>query len=619
MTTKMSEALRIKNLVTNIAKFQELDDMFSFKKSKNKINVILSAKNNDDVNGIFFNNYMKMFLSEDDEENTEKRIEYNLDIEINKTNWEEKFKEANEHLEKMKTLGDELMKSMDFIFKYKVYLPDLRKSNTFLEFVNSTIFMMKFYDFNKLETMEKCYYDKYINKEYIMDSTGNKAIVPLRKNQHYEKELLNLRESFNEIKGNKRYIKILTEQIMEYNYISIENEYKDMKKEDLEKINPIISFVWLVTIYFKFYLIYVKASIIRIKNNSKKFLTEFIKQQNGVTNVILFLNNNFNNVNIIINYWYKFLNKNEKSEKKFTLLNLFLKMYKEYIYNSLIDDVIDEFDKYLKHYKKEEEKNESIKKNAMIIDSGDSDSLNSTNDSSYSSDEESMEQCEEYSIVDIIEDLGNCILDMELNEQNAKGINHTGFILSDKYEKYETVLINSIKRKLENLKENEALNTFEEIKPLLETIKNPRFLSCKNVKLINRTKKKLTEAATKILVDYATNKFKITNKNYKYVSPVENFNDFSEKGERNIKEKAENELNIIKNMLKEKFMSFGKVPKEIEELVNSYVDKNGDDIVILAKKVIYFFYKEKQFYKENNKKIIALLKGDNDSFFPFIN
>ena len=619
MTTKTSEALRIKNLVTNIAKFQELDDMFSFKKSKNKINVILSAKNNDDVNGIFFNNYMKMFLSEDDEENTEKRIEYNLDIEINKTNWEEKFKEANEHLEKMKTLGDELMKSMDFIFKYKVYLPDLRKSNTFLEFVNSTIFMMKFYDFNKLETMEKCYYDKYINKEYIMDSTGNKAIVPLRKNQHYEKELLNLRESFNEIKGNKRYLKILTEQIMEYNYISIENEYKDMKKEDLEKINPIISFVWLVTIYFKFYLIYVKASIIRIKNNSKKFLTEFIKQQNGVTNVILFLNNNFNNVNIIINYWYKFLNKNEKSEKKFTLLNLFLKMYKEYIYNSLIDGVIDEFDKYLKHYKKEEEKNESIKKNAMIIDSGDSDSLNSTNDSSYSSDEESIEQCEEYSIVDIIEDLGNCILDMELNEQNAKGINHTGFLLSDKYEKYETVLINSIKRKLENLKEKEALNIFEEIKPLLETIKNPRFLSCKNVKLINRTKKKLTEAATKILVDYATNKFNITNKNYKYVSPVENFNDFSEKGERNIKEKAENELNIIKNMLKEKFMSFGKVPKEIEELVNSYVDKNGDDIVILAKKVIYFFYKEKQFYKENNKKISALLKGDNDSFFPFIN
>ena len=619
MTTKMSEALRIKNLVTNIAKFQELDDMFSFKKSKNKINVILSAKNNDDVNGIFFNNYMKMFLSEDDEENTEKRIEYNLDIEINKTNWEEKFKEANEHLEKMKTLGDELMKSMDFIFKYKIYLPDLRKSNTFVEFVNSTIFMMKFYDFNKLEIMEKCYYDKYINKEYIMDSTGNKAIVPLRKNQHYEKELLNLRESFNEIKGNKRYLKILTEQIMEYNYISIENEYKDMKKEDLEKINPIISFVWLVTIYFKFYLIYVKASIIRIKNNSKKFLTEFIKQQNGVTNVILFLNNNFNNVNIIINYWYKFLNKNEKSEKKFTLLNLFLKMYKEYIYNSLIDGVIDEFDKYLKHYKKEEEKNESIKKNAMIIDSGDSDSLNSTNDSSYSSDEESMEQCEEYSIVDIIEDLGNCILDMELNEQNAKGINHTGFILSDKYEKYETVLINSIKRKLENLKESEALNTFEEMKPLLETIKNPRFLSCKNVKLINRTKKKLTEAATKILVDYATNKFNITNKNYKYVSPVENFNDFSEKGERNIKEKAENELNIIKNMLKEKFMNTGKVPKEIEELVNSYVDKNGDDIVILAKKVIYFFYKEKQFYKENNKKIIALLKGDNDSFFPFIN
>ena len=619
MTTKTSKALRIKNLVTNIAKFQELDDMFSFKKSKNKINVILSAKNNDDVNGIFFNNYMKMFLSEDDEENTEKRIEYNLDIEINKTNWEEKFKEANEHLEKMKTLGDELMKSMDFIFKYKIYLPDLRKSNTFVEFVNSTIFMMKFYDFNKLETMEKCYYDKYINKEYIMDSTGNKAIVPLRKNQHYEKELLNLRESFNEIKGNKRYIKILTEQIMEYNYISIENEYKDMKKEDLEKINPIISFVWLVTIYFKFYLIYVKASIIRIKNNSKKFLTEFIKQQNGVTNVILFLNNNFNNVNIIINYWYKFLNKNEKSEKKFTLLNLFLKMYKEYIYNSLIDGVIDEFDKYLKHYKKEEEKNESIKKNAMIIDSGDSDSLNSTNDSSYSSDEESMEQCEEYSIVDIIEDLGNCILDMELNEQNAKGINHTGFLLSDKYEKYETVLINSIKRKLENLKETEALNIFEEIKPLLETIKNPRFLSCKNVKLINRTKKKLTEAATKILVDYATNKFNITNKNYKYVSPVENFNDFSEKGERNIKEKAENELNIIKNMLKEKFMNTGKVPKEIEELVNSYVDKNGDDIVILAKKVIYFFYKEKQFYKENNKKIIALLKGDNDSFFPYIN
>ena len=623
-------ALGNKNLLIKILLYSDFESTMSLKKSKRSIKSKLNAQKNEDMNNLCLYHYMAIFRNKDDDEDFDIKIGeimYDTNIETKRINWEKKMKEINEHLEKMEfLLDDKINEVIDFIFKYHTYLPDLRKNNVHLEFSNSSIFMLKLYDFNKFQKIQDNYYEKYITEEYMSDSAGIKKIVPLREKQYYEKELLNLRESFQEIKGNERYIKILKEQIMEYNYTLLEKEFKRMKKENLEKINPIICFTWIITVYFRMYLDNVKASILRFKNDiiKEKYLKEFIKQHNNVMNVILFIDSNFNNVNIILNYWSKFLNKDnkEKSEKKFSLLILLLNMYKDKVYNTIIYDVLDQLKKYIEENSKKEEDKMIIKNDK------DDEDLNSTNeDSSCLSDEEckSESEYEDTSVKSIIEEIGNCILDIELNPQNSNGINHTGIKLGEIYEKYEDILKEAMERYLkENLEEKDPLKTFEELKSLLEADKNPRSLIYKNYKLINRIKKKLTNSFIKLFVPYITKKFDIKNKYYKYDSHQENFDDFSEESEIKIKKKVENEIKQIKKMLidnalKLEGLSNVQVPKDLEDMVNNYVDKNGDSIVILAKKVIYFYFKEMQFYEDNDKKVIRMLKGLNpDSDCSFI-
>lgn len=594
----MKIALRSKNLLTNVAKFSQIEEIKSLKKTKDWMQSLLSSKSNETVNSIYFDNYLKNFKEKEDEEHMNEEREYYLSEELNKINWEEKTGELNEHLEKMKILGEEKSETIEFIFQYHTYLPDLRKSNKILEYINGTLLMRKFYDHKKLVKFQKRYYDKYITEEYMFDQAATKQIIPLREKQHFENELLNFKDSFKELKENTRYLKIFNEEILKYDYHLIENEFKEESKSDLEKINPIFNFIWSITVYFKFYFINVSASILRFKG--EKLIIEFIKQHNDVMNVILFIDSVFNNVNIIINYWNKYLNPDNKSGKEFSMIFLFLKMYRELVYNCFINIVLTEFSKYLKN------NNE----NKMVIENDD---LSSTNDSS---DEESQYQKEEMDEKRIIEDLGNCILDMELNEENANGINHTGIKLGTIYEKYEEILKEKIKTKLEqSFKENNAFQAFEEIKQLLEANKHPHIMLYKNLGLINRTKKILVDDFAKMFTNYLNSKFNFNNNHGMYDSQEEDFMYFSEEDEKKIKKKVENELNLLKdklvnNYIKEK--NIQQAPKNIENLVNDYVDKNGDNFVLLAKKLLYFFYKEKQFYKSNDKRIIQILNGVND-------
>ena len=159
--------------------------------------------------------------------------------------------------------------------------------------------------------------------------------------------------------------------------------------------------------------------------------------------------------------------------------------------------------------------------------------------------------------------------------------------------------------------------TFEEMKTVLETDKNPRCLISKNYKIINRTKKKLTEFLTSFIYKYTKDKFNISNKNYSFNSQNENYDDFSEESEEEIKDNIRNDINGIKKDLIEKEMEKsglknGQVPKDLEIMVNNYVDKCGDDMITLAKESIIFKFREEQFFQENDKKIRKMLKGNKD-------
>ena len=597
-----------KNLLTNIAKFSHFDDIMSFKQSKKTIGFKLNAKSNEKMNDFLLYQFMNMFRTEEDYE----VYDNNKDKYINlKINFEEKMKNLTTIKEKMQILDANIGKSLDFIYHYQIYLPDLRKNNRFLEYNNSSIFMDKLYDYKRCKKWEKNYYGKQITDEYMADITGNKKIKPLRERQYYEQLLINLREFSTEIKGNELYKKILNELIVEYNYNDIIKIFEGLSNEQLKSINSMVLFVMINTAYFKLYLVNAFSSIVRFKDNYKieKFLKEFIKQHNKILNVILFLNNSFNNVNLIVKYSNKYINKDlHKKNKKFSLMHLYLKMYKDKVYNKLIDTVLNKLDVYLEQQGIHIFEIKNDKNDDMFIEDSDMD----YNDYSYSFDNEDIngENEEAKTIKEITESLGNCILDMELDENNANSINYSEINLGEKYAKYEDILMENIGSIINtNLKKNNnGLDIFDRIKFLFEADKCSKRINSKNLKVINRTKRKLMEKVTRIFANYTKDKFNVSNKFYIYDEHKEDYSDFSEESEIKIKAMANDEINKIRNFLIKQHENI----EGIEKIVDSYIKDNGDNTIVLAKRLIYFFSKETQFYADNDKRIKYLVNNDDE-------
>ena len=594
-----------KNLLTNIAKFSYFDDIMSFKQSKKTIGLKLNAKSNEKMNDILLYQFMNMFRSEEDYEVYDNKQDKYINLDIN---FEEKMKKIKIIKDKMTILDPNICKSLDFIYQYQIYLPDLRKNNRFLEYNNSSIFMDKLYDYKRCQQWEKNYYSKQITDEYMSDVTGNKKIKPLRERQYYEQLLIDLREFSNEIKDNELYKKILNELIIEYNYNDIIKIFEGLSNEQLKEINLMVLFVMINTAYFELYLINAFSSIVRFKDNYKieKFLKEFIKQHNKILNVILFLNNSFNNVNLIVKYSNKYMNKdNHKKSKKFSLMHLYLKMYKDIVYDKLIDTVLKKLDVYLEQQGIHifEIKND---KNDMFIEDSDIDEYSY----SYNADDSNGENEDAKTIKEITESLGNCILDMELDENKANGINHSNIKLGEKYAKYEEILIEKIGSKIEtNLKNNNnGLDVFDRIKFLFEADKSSKKINSKTLKVINKTKKKLMEKVTRIFANYTAERFNVFNKFCIYDEHKEDYCEFSEESEKKIKEMAKDEINKIRNLLIKKYNKL----EGIEKLVDSYIRDNGDITIVLAKRLIYFYSKEIQFYTDNDKRIAYLIQNDDE-------
>jgi hypothetical protein len=181
---------RNKNLLTNIIKFSNFDDIISLKKSNKSIKYKLNATKNEKMNQILLYQFLNKFRSEEEYEIYDNQEEIIFDIGIN---FEEEMKKIKALEEKMKLLDKNIIKSLDFIYKYHIYLPDLKKNNKILEFNNSSIYMDKLYDYKRCQQWEKNFYGKQINEEYFYDFTGNKKIKPLREKLYYENELINLK------------------------------------------------------------------------------------------------------------------------------------------------------------------------------------------------------------------------------------------------------------------------------------------------------------------------------------------------------------------------------------------------------------------------------------------
>ena len=114
---------RNKNLLTNIIKFSNFDDIISLKKSNKSIKYKLNATKNEKMNQILLYQFLNKFRSEEEYERYDNQEEIIFDIGIN---FEEEMKKIKALEEKMKLLDKNIIKSLDFIYKYHIYLPDLK-------------------------------------------------------------------------------------------------------------------------------------------------------------------------------------------------------------------------------------------------------------------------------------------------------------------------------------------------------------------------------------------------------------------------------------------------------------------------------------------------------------
>lgn len=594
----MIKPLYNKNLLGKIALFSDYRDIISLKESDDEIGSQLNIDNHEYMKKILFYHFSTIFNRvENDRELDEqlKRKIFKTYYYSSQKNWEKKMEEINKLKELNEFIEPELRERIEFIFKIHRYLLDIRKSKPLLEYNNSTSFMYILYDLKQKENFMRLYYNKYINEEYIKDINNNKIIKMLREKFSYEKEVLNIKNSLREISNNNKYMEILNKQILKYDYKKIINEFKDIKREEIIKLNPIIFIIWYITAYFNFYCDYIDESLFIYKSekNPELFLIEFIAQHNDIINVILYLNSILENVNIIINNWNKFINKNDKAS--FSLLELFLSMYKERIYNKYISLTIEKFRSFINKRIENGENFFSIKKERNKMDIV-NESQDETTDDSFSI--ESINE-ENISLYQIIEDIGNCILDIELNKCNANLINHTDIILGKNYEIFEEIIIRKLTKNVENcLKEGQCIKIFDELKELLEVEKSRSWLKNEKLKIINRTRKKLFEKVIKKFVPFLNDKLNANNKYYtNYYN--EDFYFFSEESEKIIMNNIENDINNVKNILYNKYS---------KDEVDKYIDYCGDEFALLFKKLLFFYHKEKQFYEENDRNILNYLQ-----------
>ena len=640
-----------KHLLTRICLYLEPKDIISFLESNKSIKSKLNPSENSITNKIFYYGVARSIFNLDEDNDETTNYAYNekelLENHWNsKINWKTFFCQIYHQFKNYP--NKEISQKVLNYFKTHIYLLDLRKENSTLEYKYSSTHQTICYDKNFNEKFIYNHYNKYINKNYLTCQNGRSSEIEiLQKRISFEDELFNFKNIYDEFASNNEYKNIL-KMIISYDFENLNLIYEEMKKNSNKKnISNIIYFILWSSYCFLLYTIYIYETIIRFENekDETEFLNQFTKNYSDYINTALTMNSNFQNVNIIINFLNKYLiennqesKKNKKNKVKFSLYDLYLKIYQKQIFEKLAKKVNSKTSFLLRKILEEfmENKKEKNKENYMDID----DTLRTADNTPYNSEDE-MENLSEMEDNDfsfdletpkneLLSNVTNSVLDMEINKDNSLGINHTCIKLGGEYNQYEEMIINEIMNfiKINIEKGKEISEIFEVIKKSLQCNRRNKIfsLNSNNLELINKTKKLLLENSYKMLVpnivknlendfsshlkyDQSTQKRilcmdKIEFKNFKDYDY--DLSEFSEKKRIKIEEKVEEEMRNIKSCLYEQNINGFDVNETIE-LVNKYMNNNDIDLILLVKKMIYFYYEELEAFEENDKQIENIL------------
>ena len=280
---------------------------------------------------------------------------------------------------------------------------------------------------------------------------------------------------------------------------NFEENFKEFYQEIFQKRiknkegNPLITLLLTFYLSITFFCMFTYLEIINSKNSDFLLLDNFIKRYKSFVDGSIYINNNLENLNVIINLIYeKLFNGSESIEPKFSIYRLMLILYNRLVINPFTDEtqnnnIIKITSNIYDIYLKEELRKIDLENNKMQFNKSINqilrNSLSSTNDNSYGNYEDLINNL--YSLSDLndfdnfdadfqisqfLENIPSILLDSICDEYSVFYINSTIFPISGNYKKLQDsfiqITINNFNqfniicnyKFIDFLKENELMN-----------------------------------------------------------------------------------------------------------------------------------------------------------------
>ena len=628
----MKAALKNPNILEIISKYLEMNQIINLSKSNKELyESILNPIHNPSINTLYRSYTYLNFYSNELSANETKNEEIFDDYLITKNNWKIIYIELMKNYKAYQNKN--IAESVYNWFRTHLFFPSMRKDNKYLDYKNNSIHQLISYDIIFHNNIIYNHYNKYTNENGFIQLSNNDFI--LKKALFFEEELINFNANLTVIKNDQNLIDIL-EKILKYDYEYLNDIYNSSHKSvENEVINFLLWLNCTVVTFAKFLFSYISIYTIP-NNNNNKLISEFISKHNEFINFSLLINEQFNNINIIINYLNKFIlknnakNNNNNNINYFSIYKMCFNIMKKEIYDKLKNNIKIKFEKISYLYindlfeKKENE-------------------INDINDSKTKEDSNSFEEYEDnyyeesdYSLIDnyfsemsnkgLVENLMLSIADYNINEYNANLINHSELKMSDDYLNYEEIIFNSfasiIKKYIEEKSFSEILNIITKVFTVQNDDINNIVKDEINLNFIKRTKKNIFFKLVKYFKELISNKIQeelsnnICNSNKNEVSKLNNMlnnieNKLNDQQKKDFFIFYNNEINEIKNNL---------CIKNNEIQINNYFCINNNYFLIVLKYIIYCYYLDIDYYSHLDNKIIdILLSGKDKKLGAFIN
>ena len=646
----MTSILGNENIITIISKFLPSNDLFSLSAiDKETYDTKLNPKKNPLVNSLYRSYVLeKVYFSEfSEEEEIIKEKEIIDDYNITQNNWKNIYIEimrnlSNFHYEDKKNIKKDVYNR----FSYHTYLPFIRKENIILENKESSLHQYYCYDFHKNNRIITNHYDKFLDLNNNCFIVNDKDNFILRQNLFFENELLNFNEILINLKTNNDNIELL-EKIINLDYKALDDFYC---KNNMREINNVILdfILWLnhsVILFSKLLFSKIKIYCDDIKKGNE-LLKEYIEIHNNFINFSLSINEQYKNINIIINYLYRFIKDKTQKYFQFSLHKMIFNIMKNELYYKIKPYLEQPFKLIVSQFCQEifslENKNErrpsfdtGIKceeeNNNSFNENDDLEMVDCDCDSSFELDKKEM------SLKDIINYFMKCMTDLSINEINANFINHSNIKMDENYINYENILINSFVDEIDNClrkENNSAFDLFTIMKNILSICdENNRRINLEKYmgfNFIRRTKKLIYKKVKKYLkkkicqnINDEFNKIILennindnnkgkNNENAKNInqSMKEMIAELDNEEKKQLEIKIEKKITKIKNDLTSLANSNNNFCNivNIAQIINNYIENVALENIVTLKFILNCFFIEKKIYIETDNKILAILK-----------